>query len=51
MKIVWPGLRARGKVKRIVVVPLTMVDERGKTISSKVRVLRLRASAARPATP
>ncbi|HEV3377192.1 MAG TPA: hypothetical protein VG126_07915 [Thermoleophilaceae bacterium] len=51
VKMVWPGLRARGKVKRIVVVPLTMVDERGKTISSKVRVLRLRASAARPATP
>jgi hypothetical protein len=33
------------------VVPLTMVDERGKTITSKLRVLRLKASVARPATP
>jgi hypothetical protein len=47
VKIVWPGLRARRKVRRTVVVPLTMADERGKRITSKVRVPRLRAAARR----
>jgi hypothetical protein len=44
VKIVWKGLRAKGKVKRTVSVPLTMVDGRGKRFTSKVRVLRLRAA-------
>jgi hypothetical protein len=38
-------------VKRTVVVPLTMVDERGKRITSRERVLRLNAAAARSAAP
>jgi hypothetical protein len=32
-------------------VPLTMVDERGKRFTSKERVLRLNASAARSVAP
>ena len=51
VKIVWKGLRARRKVKRTVVVQLTMVDERGKRVTSKERVLRLNAAAARSAAP
>jgi hypothetical protein len=51
VKIVWKGLRARRKVKRTVVVPLTMVDERDKRFASKERVLRLNASAARSLAP
>jgi hypothetical protein len=51
VKIVWKGLRARRKVKRTVLVPLTTVDERGKRFTSKERVLRLNASAARPVAP
>jgi hypothetical protein len=51
VKVVWKGLRARRKVKRAVLVPLTMVDERGKRFTSKERVLRLNASAARSVAP
>ncbi|MGH2823308.1 MAG: hypothetical protein ACRDLY_09875 [Thermoleophilaceae bacterium] len=40
VKIVWRGLRARRKVRRTVVVPLTMVDDRGKRFTPKVRVAR-----------
>ncbi|MGH2798803.1 MAG: hypothetical protein ACRDM0_14270, partial [Thermoleophilaceae bacterium] len=40
VKIVWRGLRARRKVRRTVVVPLTMVDDRGKRFTPKVRVPR-----------
>jgi hypothetical protein len=40
VKIVWKGLRPRRKVKRRVVVPVTMVDERGKRFALKLRVLR-----------
>jgi hypothetical protein len=51
VKIVWKGLRARRKVKRTVVVPLTMVDARGKRVTSRERVPRLKAAAARSAAP
>jgi hypothetical protein len=40
VKIVWKGLRPRRKVKRAVVVPVTLVDERGKRFELKLRVLR-----------
>jgi hypothetical protein len=51
VKIVWKGLRARRKVKRTVLVPLTMVDERGKRFASKERVLRLVAAGSRSVAP
>ena len=40
VKIVWKGLRARRRVGRTVVVPATMVDERGKRFALRVSVLR-----------
>jgi hypothetical protein len=40
VKIVWKGLRARRKLKRTVVVPVTMVDERGKRFTRKVKAPR-----------
>jgi hypothetical protein len=40
VKIVWKGLRARRKVRRTVVVPVTLVDKRGKRFALRVRVLR-----------
>jgi hypothetical protein len=39
-KIVWPGLRAKRKLRRTVVVPVTMVDERGKRFRLRLRVRR-----------
>jgi hypothetical protein len=40
VKIVWKGLRQRRKLGRTVVVPVTMVDERGRRFALRVRVLR-----------
>jgi hypothetical protein len=40
VKIVWKGLKPRRKLKKTVVVPLTMVDERGKRFPLKLRVPR-----------
>jgi hypothetical protein len=40
VKIVWKRLRAKRKLKRTVVVPVTMVDERGKRTALRVRAPR-----------
>jgi hypothetical protein len=40
VKIVWRGLRAKGKLPRRVIVPVTMRDERGKRTTLRVRVRR-----------
>jgi hypothetical protein len=40
VKIVWPGLRAQRKLRRTVVVPVTVVDERGKRFRLRLRVRR-----------
>jgi hypothetical protein len=40
VKIVWKGLKPRRKLKQTVIVPVTMVDERGKSFPLKVRVPR-----------
>jgi hypothetical protein len=40
VRIVWRGLRAKRKLKRTVVVPVTMMDKRGKRFALKVRVRR-----------
>jgi hypothetical protein len=40
VKVVWKRLRAKRKLKRTVVVPVTMVDERGKRFALRVRVPR-----------
>jgi hypothetical protein len=42
VKIVWKGLKRvkRKKLKRTVVVPITMTDERGKVTTLRVRVRR-----------
>jgi hypothetical protein len=40
VKIVWKDLKPRRKVKKTVIVPVTMVDERGKSFPLKLRVPR-----------
>jgi hypothetical protein len=40
VKVVWKRLRARRKLKRNVIVPVSMVDERGKRFALRVRVRR-----------
>jgi hypothetical protein len=40
VKIVWKLLRAKRKLKRTVVVPVAMVDERGKRFALRMRVPR-----------
>jgi hypothetical protein len=40
VKIVWKLLRAKRKLKRTLVVPVTMVDERGKRNALRLRVRR-----------
>jgi hypothetical protein len=40
VKVVWKGLKPRRKLKKTVVVPVTMVDERGKRFPLKIRVAR-----------
>jgi hypothetical protein len=40
VKVVWKGLKTRRKLKKTVVVPVTMVDERGKRFPLKIRVPR-----------
>jgi hypothetical protein len=40
VKIVWPGLRAKRKLRRNVLVPVTMVDARGKRTVLRVRAER-----------
>jgi hypothetical protein len=40
VKVIWTGLKPRRKLKKTVVVPVTMVDERGKRFPLKIRVPR-----------